>query len=113
MPVKHLLMAGGILLAAAPGEAVPTTADVPALAKAAVARRIDVPASAIHISTAKPSSKMPGFVVCGRIDGTRGEGGEQTPEAERFFVIIPGDFAILDKDGKSLVDTYWSENHCE
>ncbi|MGM4984593.1 hypothetical protein [Rhizobiales bacterium] len=111
--MKHLLMAGGILLAAAPGEAVPTTADVPALAKAAVARRIDVPTSAIHILTAKPSSKMPGFVVCGRIDGTRGEGGEQAPEAERFFVIIPGDFAILDKDGKSLIDTYWSENHCE
>ena len=101
------------MLAAAPGEAVPTMADVPALAKAAVARRIDVPASAIHILAAKPSSKMPGFVVCGRIDGAPAEGGGSAAEAERFFVIIPGDFAILDQDGKSLVDTYWSENHCE
>lgn len=111
--MKHLLMAGGILLAAAPGEAVPTIADVPALTKAAIVRRIDVPASAIHILTAKPSSKMPGFVVCGRIDGTPGEGSESAPEGERFFVIIPGDFAILDQDGRSLVDTYWSANHCE
>lgn len=108
MPLKHLVVAGSILLAAAPGEAIPTMADVPALAKAAVARRIDVPASAVHISSAKPSERMPGFVVCGRVDTSSGANG-----GERFFVIIPGDFAILDQDGKSLVDSYWSANHCE
>ncbi|MGG6894949.1 hypothetical protein [Rhizobium sp. BR 315] len=106
--LKHLVVAGSILLAAAPGEAVPTMADVPALAKTAVARRIDVPASAIHILSAKPSERMPGFVVCGRVDRASGAG-----DGERFFVIIPGDFAILDQDGRGLVDTYWSANHCE
>ena len=64
IPVKHLQITGGIVLAAASGEAVPTMVDVPAPAKAAVARRIDVPASAIQ-------------------------------------------------DGRSLVDIYWSANHCE
>lgn len=108
MPLKHLVVAGSIVLAAAPGEAVPTMADVPALARAAVARRIDAPASAIHILSAKPSERMPGFVVCGRVDTSSVAG-----DGERFFVIIPGDFAILDQDGKSLVDNYWSANHCE
>lgn len=106
--MKHLVVAGSILLAAAPGEAVPTMADVPALARVAVARRVDVPASAIHILSAKPSERMPGFVVCGRVDTSFGQ-----DQSERFFVIIPGDFAILDRDGKGLVDTYWSANHCE
>jgi hypothetical protein len=113
MPVKHLVMAGSILLAAAPGEALPTMADVPALAKAAVARRIEVPPSAIHILAAKPSERMPGFVVCGRVDSlSDGEGGDGNG-GQRFFVIVPGDFAILDQDDKGLVDTYWSANHCE
>ncbi|MFJ6327234.1 MULTISPECIES: hypothetical protein [unclassified Rhizobium] len=106
--MKHLVVTGSILLAAAPGEALPTMADVPALAKAAVARRIDVPSSAVHILTAKPSERMPGFVVCGRIETSPG-----MADGERFFVVIPGNFAILDQDGKGLVDTYWSANHCE
>ncbi len=106
--LKHLVVTGSILLAAAPGEALPTMADVPALAKAAVARRIDVPSSAVHILTAKPSERMPGFVVCGRIETSSG-----MADGERFFVVIPGNFAILDQDGKGLVDTYWSANHCE
>lgn len=101
------------MLAAAPGEAVPTMADVPALAKAAVTRRIDVPASAIHILAAKPSERMPGFVVCGRVDAPSRAGSEAADDGERFFVVIPGDFAVLDQDGKSLVDSYWSANHCE
>lgn len=104
----HLVVAGSVFLAAAPGEAIPTMADVPALAKAAVERRVEVPASAIHILSAKPSERMPGFVVCGRIDSSAGGG-----DGERFFVVVPGDFAILDQDGKSLVDTYWAANHCD
>ncbi|NEI68755.1 hypothetical protein GR212_04155 [Rhizobium lusitanum] len=110
--MKHLMMAGSILLAAAPGEAIPTMADVPDLAKAAVARRIDVPASAIHILSARPSERMPGFVVCGRVEDSTGNEGDDTGGGQRFFVVIPGDFAILDQDGKALVDTYWSANHC-
>lgn len=51
---------------------------------------------------------MPGFVVCGRIETSPG-----MADGERFFVVIPGNFAILDQDGKGLVDTYWSANHCE
>ncbi|WP_246662794.1 hypothetical protein [Rhizobium sp. P44RR-XXIV] len=108
MPLKHLVVAGSVLLAAAPGEALPTMADVPALAKAAVERRVEVPASAIHILAAKPSERMPGFVVCGRVD-TPSTG----DDGQRFFVIIPGNFAVLDQDGRSLVDSYWSANHCE
>ena len=111
--MKHLVMAGSILLVAAPGDAVPTMADAPDLARAAVARRIDVPPAAIHILAAKPSERMPGFVVCGRIDPSAGDDAGSPKIGQRFFVIIPGDFAILDQDGKSLVDTYWSANHCE
>ncbi len=111
--MKHLVMAGSILLAAAPGEAIPTMADVPELARAAVARRMDVPPSAIHILSARPSERMPGFVVCGRVDGSRSDTDGSIAGDQRFFVVIPGDFAILDQDGKSLVDTYWSANHCE
>ncbi|KAA1184370.1 hypothetical protein FP026_02970 [Rhizobium tropici] len=111
--MKLLVMAGSILLAAAPGDAVPTMGDVPELARAAVARRIDVPPSAIHILAAKPSERMPGFVVCGRRGPSAGDDAGSPNLGQRFFVIIPGDFAILDQDGKSLIDTYWSANHCE
>ncbi|GAJ91885.1 hypothetical protein MOV66_09880 [Agrobacterium sp. SHOUNA12C] len=107
--MNHLFVTGGILLAAAPGAAIPTMDDVPALAAAAIVRRIDVPMSAIHISSTKPSTKMPGFVVCGIID-EQSAGGDKN---ERFFVVIPGDFAILDRDGQKLVDTYWSANQCK
>ncbi|WP_246704279.1 hypothetical protein [Rhizobium sp. P38BS-XIX] len=101
------------MLAAAPGEALPTMADVTALATAAVRRRIDVPPSAVHILSAKSSERMPGFVVCGRVDINSHLAGEGDRHGERFFVVVPGDFAILDQDGKALVDTYWSANHCE
>lgn len=111
--MKHLVMSGSILLAAAPGQALPTIADVPELAKAAVARRIDVPPSAIHILSAKPSERTPGFVVCGRIDAASDQDEGNAQAGQRFFVIIPGNFAVLDQDGKALVDTYWSSNHCE
>ena len=113
MSMQHLVIAGSILLAAAPGEALPTMADVPALAKAAVARRIEVPPSAIHILAAKPSERMPGFVVCGRVDAASANGTAGAESGERFFVVIPGNFAILDQDGKGLVDSYWAANHCE
>jgi len=111
--VNHLVIAGSILLAAAPGEALPTMADVPTLAKAAVARRIEVPPSAIHILAAKPSERMPGFVVCGRVETAGGNDDTGAEGGERFFVVIPGNFAVLDQDGKGLVDSYWSANHCE
>ncbi|MFB2565693.1 hypothetical protein [Rhizobium sp. IMFF44] len=111
--MEHLVIAGSILLAAAPGEALPTMADVPALAKAAVARRIEVPPSAIHILAAKPSERMPGFVVCGRVDTGTITDGAGAGGGERFFVVIPGNFAILDQDSKGLVDSYWAANHCE
>ncbi|MQB43291.1 hypothetical protein [Rhizobium sp. ICMP 5592] len=107
--MNHLFVTGGILLAAAPGAAIPTIADVPALAAAAITRRVDVPMSNIHISSAKPSTRMPGFVVCGIVDEQSADGDKN----ERFFVVIPGDFAILDRDGSKLVDTYWSANQCK
>ncbi|AYG63844.1 hypothetical protein CCGE525_31985 (plasmid) [Rhizobium jaguaris] len=110
--MQHLFAAGAILLAAAPGDALPTIADVSALAVAAVVRRIDVPTSAVHVLTAKPSTRMPGFVVCGVVDGQPADGSGDMQGTERFFVVIPGDFAILDQDGKNLVDTYWSANQC-
>ncbi|QND46933.1 hypothetical protein HB780_14425 [Rhizobium lusitanum] len=107
--MNHLFVTGGILLAAAPGAAIPTMDDVPTLAAAAIVRRVDVPMSAIHISSVKPSTRMPGFVVCGIVDEQSAEGDKN----ERFFVVIPGDFAILDRDGPKLVDTYWSANQCK
>jgi hypothetical protein len=110
--VKHLILTGSLLLAAAPGDSMPMMADVPTLTAAAIRRRIDVPMSAIHISTAKPSTRMPGFVVCGVVDRQPADQHQNGGDTQRFFVVIPGDFAILDQDGPGLVDTYWSANQC-
>jgi hypothetical protein len=110
--VKHLIVTGGLLLAAAPGDSMPMITDVPTLTAAAIRRRIDVPMSAIHILAAKPSTRMPGFVVCGTVDRQPADHHQNGAGTERFFVVIPGDFAILDQDGPGLVDTYWSANQC-
>ncbi|PZM09968.1 hypothetical protein [Rhizobium tubonense] len=108
--MNHVLLASGILLVAAPGAAAPTVADVPAIARDAVARRLEEPPGNFRIAAIKPSSRTPGYVVCGTIDRRSTSGGTGTPE--RFFVIVPGDFAILDRDGKDLLENYWSLNHC-
>lgn len=108
--MNHILLSAGILLVAAPGAAAPTMADVPAIAREALARRLEAPLGNFHIAAIKPSSRTPGYVVCGTIKERSASGSE--PTTERFFVIVPGDFAILDRDGKGLVDNYWSLNHC-
>ena len=46
----------------------------------------------------------PGTVAEPTTDGGR--------RSERFFVIVPGTFAVLDRDGKDLVDLYWRQNRC-
>lgn len=99
-----------ILLVAAPGEPPIAEHDVPDVAKAAVIRRLDknvVPS--FRRIVVKPSERMPGYVVCGEVSGG------QTVDAgrfERFFVVVPGSFAVLDRDGSELVDKYWNLNGC-
>jgi len=98
-----------IILAAAPGEPEPTINDVPRLAQAAVARRLNGSDFKLQINRVKPSDNTPGFVACGFVsDRANGQG----VKLERFFVIVPGDFAVLDRDSTALVDTYWRQNHC-
>jgi hypothetical protein len=103
-------LAAFLILAAAPGEAAPAYEDVPAIAKAAIERRLDqakVELLSVHV---KPSDTMPGFVACGIASEVFADRTRTT--RERFFVIAPGNFAILERDGKELLDHYWSINRC-
>ncbi|HEY6259494.1 MAG TPA: hypothetical protein VIY51_27250 [Xanthobacteraceae bacterium] len=99
-----------VLLVAAPGEPPVAERDVPDVAKTAVIRRLEADASpSFRHVVVKPSAHMPGYVVCGEVSAQQG------PEAgrpERFFVVVPGSFALLDRDGNGLIDKYWKLNGC-
>jgi hypothetical protein len=99
-----------LILAAAPGEAPPTYEQVPEIAKAAIERRLGDGTVQLGSLQVKPSDTMPGFVACGVATETFAD--RSRNRRERFFVIAPGNFAILDRDGKELVDHYWSLNRC-
>jgi hypothetical protein len=104
MPVA-VLATSAIVLVAAPGEPPVAERDVPDVARAAVLRRLDanvVPS--FRRVVVKPSTQMPGYVVCGEVEGAKA--------FERFFVVVPGSFALLDRDGNALIDKYWRLNGC-
>jgi hypothetical protein len=97
------------LLVAAPGEPPIAERNVPDVAKAAVIRRLDKDDfPSFRRIVVKPSERMPGYVVCGEVLGHQPADGR----FERFFVVVPGSFAILDRDGSELIDKYWSLNGC-
>jgi hypothetical protein len=98
------------LLAAAPGEPPVPAHEVPDVAMAVVTRRLDkhvVPS--FRGIVVKLSERMPGYVVCGEVAERQTA---ETGPFERFFVVVPGSFAVLDRDGADLVDKYWSLNGC-
>ena len=99
-----------IVLVAAPGEPPVAERDVPDVAKAAVIRRLDQNVLPnFRRIVVKLSERMPGYVVCGEVSG------RQSVDAggfERFFVVVPGTFALLDRDGSELIDKYWNLNGC-
>jgi hypothetical protein len=113
------------LLAAAPGEPPVAAHEVPDVAMAVVTRRLD---KHVHPSfrgiVVKLSERMPGYVVCGEVaerqtperqTAERQTAERQTAETgpfERFFVVVPGSFAVLDRDGADLIDKYWRLNGC-
>jgi hypothetical protein len=99
-----------VLLVAAPGEPPVAAPDASDVAKAAVIRRLeptDFPS--FRGIVVKPSERMPGYVVCGEVSGRQPADPERF---ERFFVVVPGSFALLDRDGSELIDKYWSLNGC-
>ena len=98
-----------LILAAAPGEPLPTKAEVPERVGQALARRLGDELVSVHLDKVLPSQDLPGFVACGRATEKRGDQAETT---ERFFVVVPGSFAVLDRDGTSLVDLYWTRYGC-
>ena len=99
-----------ILLVAAPGEPPVAQGDVPEVAKAAVVRRLDIDATpSFRRIVVKPSTHMPGYVVCGEVSARPVAKGSAF---ERFFAVVPGSFALLDRDGSTLVDKYWKSNGC-
>jgi hypothetical protein len=99
-----------VLLVAAPGEPPVAERDVPDVAKAAVIRRLDKNAlPSFRRIVVKLSERMPGYVVCGEVSGRPAAEAERF---ERFFVVVPGSFALLDRDGNDLVDKYWRLNGC-
>ena len=92
------------LLVAAPGEPPIAEHNVPRVAKEAVIRRLD--------RNVWPNFRrmvMPGYVVCGEVSDRLAAAPERF---ERFFVIVPGSFALLDRDGDELIDKYWKLNGC-
>lgn len=105
-----LLAAGVLVLTSAPGDAPPAYAEVPAIAQAAIARRIGSTGVELQSLQVKPSDSMPGFVACGI--AVEAASATQRARRERFFVVVPGSFAILERDGKDLIDHYWSLNRC-
>jgi hypothetical protein len=99
-----------VLLVAAPGEPPVAERDVPDAAKAAVIRRLDKNVlPSFRRIVVKASERMPGYVVCGEVAGRPSAEAERF---ERFFVVVPGSFALLDRDGNALVDKYWRMNGC-
>jgi hypothetical protein len=105
MPVAVLAGLVTVLLVAAPGEPTVAERDVPDVAKAAVLRRLnaeEVPS--FRRIVVKPSAQMPGYVVCGEVEAAKA--------FERFFVVVPGSFALLERDGNALIDKYWRLNGC-
>jgi hypothetical protein len=101
-----VLIALPFILAAAPGERPATLSDAPLIAWQAVERRLgaDRPLrfGAVNVRT---SQRTPGYVVCGEVVLRNGG-------AERFFVVVPGSFAVLERDGADLVTNYWRLNGC-
>ena len=99
-----------VLLVAAPGEPPVAERDVPDVAKAAVIRRLDKNVlPSFRRIVVKLSERMPGYVVCGEVSGRPAA---EAGRFERFFVVVPGSFALLDRDGDALVDKYWRLNGC-
>lgn len=98
------------LLVAAPGEPPVAPHDVPDVAKTAVIRRLDKNVlPSFRRIVVRLSERMPGYVVCGEV--AEQQGAEPGP-FQRFFVVVPGSFALLDRDGSDLIDKYWDLNKC-
>jgi hypothetical protein len=112
MTILATALAGSaiVLLMAAPGEPPVAERNAPEVAKSAVVRRLDKNVSpSFRRIVVKPSERMPGYVVCGEVsEGPAAEVGR----FERFFVVVPGSFALLDRDGNELIDKYWKLNGC-
>jgi hypothetical protein len=99
-----------LVLAAAPGEAPVAEHEVPEAARAAVIRRLDNDATlSFRRILVKHSERMPGYVVCGEVARQQAADSERF---ERFFVVVPGTFAVLERDGAELIDRYWKLNGC-
>lgn len=95
-----------IALAAAPGDVPATQAEAPAIAREAVARRLGEEGPLrFRRLVVRASQRMPGYAVCGEVSLRNGR-------TERFFVVIPGSFAVLERDGAGLVSNYWRLNGC-
>ena len=110
MLLASLAGAALALKVAAPGELPVPEPAVSDVAKAAVARRLDKSVPPVFRKiVVKPSERMPGYVVCGEFRNWKPDNPD---EFERFFAVVPGSFALLDRDGDGLVDKYWKLNGC-
>lgn len=98
-----------LMLTAAPGEPLPEERDVPARVDTALAHRLGAELAAVRVEKIAPSTDLPGFVACGRVSEDEQGSAQKT---ERFFAVVPGNFAILDRDGGNLVDVYWKRYGC-
>jgi hypothetical protein len=99
-----------VVLVAAPGEPPVAERNISEVAKAAVGRRLDKDVlPSFRRIVVKHSDRMPGYVVCGEVAGREAAEAERF---ERFFVVVPGSFALLDRDGSELIDKYWKLNGC-
>lgn len=108
--MKLLTIAPALLvLTAAPGEPLPEQRDVAARVDSALSRRLGPEFASVETEKIATSGDLPGFVVCGRVFENEMGAARRT---ERFFAVVPGSFAILDRDGGNLVDLYWKRYGC-
>ncbi len=98
-----------LILTAAPGEPLPQQRDVAERVSKALSRRLGPEFEAVSAEKIAPSADLPGFIACGRVSEKDEGGGRRT---ERFFAVVPGNFAILDRDGDSLLNAYWKRYGC-
>jgi len=98
-----------LILAAAPGEPLPEQRDVAARVDTALVRGLGDEFASVEVEKVAPSTDLPGFVACGRVSENEQGAGRRS---ERFFAVVPGNFAILDRDGNALIDVYWKRYGC-
>jgi hypothetical protein len=110
MITHYIVLVIGFFSISSPGDRPFVAADVPEIAMAAVRRRLEKNTfSTFRNIVVKNSNQMPGYIACGEVAIT--ERPNRPVKYEKFFVVVPGSFAVLERDGPIFI-RYWLANGC-